>query len=119
MGSEMCIRDRHLVGDATLHRRRGAERHIGELRIFLTKEFRGVGLGMQLLGELIEIGRDMGLHMLIAEVVSDELSVVKAFRKLGFVRHAEIDDYFMDMDGNLRDVSLMLLPLAARKEYLF
>ncbi len=115
----LALHGEHLVGDATLHRRRGAERHIGELRIFLTKEFRGVGLGMQMLGELIEIGREMDLHMLIAEVVSDELSVVKAFRKLGFVRHAEIDDYFMDIDGNLRDVSLMLLPLAARKEYLF
>lgn len=108
-----------LVGDATLHRRKGSERHIGELRIFLSKEFRGVGLGMQLLKELIEIGRDMGLHMLVAEVVSAELSVVKAFRKLGFVRHAEIDDYFMDADDKLHDVSLMVLPLSTRKEYLF
>lgn len=108
-----------LVGDATLHRRRGSERHIGELRIFLTKEFRGVGLGMQLLKELIEIGREMGLHMLVAEVVSDELSVIKAFRKLGFVRHAEFDDYFMDVDGGLHDVSVMVLSLAGRKEYLF
>jgi L-amino acid N-acyltransferase YncA len=115
----LALHGERLVGDATLHRRHGSERHIGELRIFLTREFRGVGLGMQLLEELIEIGREMGLHMLIAEVVSEELSVVKAFRKLGFVRHAEIDDYFMDMDGNLHDVSLMLLPLAARKEYLF
>ena len=108
-----------LVGDATLHRRRGAERHIAELRIFLTKDFRGVGLGMQLLEELVEIGREMGLHMLVAEVVSEELSVIKAFRKLGFVRHAEIDDYFMDVDGGLHDVSLMVLPLMGRKEYLF
>ena len=108
-----------LVGDATLHRRSGAGRHIGELRIYLTKEFRGVGLGMQLLQELVEIGREMGLHMLLAEVVSAELSVVKAFRKLGFVRHAEFDDYFMDSSGDLHDVSMMVLPLAARKEYLF
>lgn len=108
-----------LVGDATLHRRSGAGRHIGELRIYLTKEFRGVGLGMQLLQELVEIGREMGLHMLVAEVVSAELSVVKAFRKLGFVRHAEFDDYFMAADDGLHDVSLMVLPLAARKEYLF
>ncbi len=115
----LALHGDRIVGDATLHRRHGSERHIGELRIFLTKEFRGVGLGMQLLGELIEIGREMGLHMLIAEVVSEELSVVKAFRKLGFVRHAEIDDYFMDGDGSLHDVSLMILPLAARKEYLF
>jgi L-amino acid N-acyltransferase YncA len=108
-----------LVGDATLHRRSGAGRHIGELRIYLTKEFRGVGLGMQLLKELIEIGREMGLHMLVAEVVSAELSAVKAFRKLGFVRHAEFDEYFIDSDDRLHDVSLMVLPLAARKEYLF
>ncbi|MCK5681490.1 GNAT family N-acetyltransferase [bacterium] len=115
----LALHGERLVGDATLHRRSGAERHIGELRIFLAKEFRGVGLGMQLLEELVEIGREMGLHMLVAEVVSAELSVIKAFRKLGFVRHAEIDDYFMDVDGELHDVSMMVLPLAARKEYLF
>jgi L-amino acid N-acyltransferase YncA len=74
---------------------------------------------MQLLQELIEIGREMGLHMLVAEVVSEELAVIKAFRKLGFVRNAEIDDYFIDVDGALHDVSFLVLPLAARKEYLF
>jgi L-amino acid N-acyltransferase YncA len=115
----LALHGERLVGDATLHRRHGSERHIGELRIFLTREFRGVGLGMQLLEELIEIGREMGLHMLIAEVVSEELSVVKAFRKLGFVRHAEFDDYFMDPEGGLHDVSFMVLPLSACREYLF
>ncbi|MEA3333111.1 MAG: GNAT family N-acetyltransferase [Pseudomonadota bacterium] len=115
----LALHGDRLVGDATLHRRSGAGRHIGELRIYLAKEFRGVGLGMQMLQELVEIGREMGLHMLVAEVVSAELSVVKAFRKLGFVRHAEFDDYLMDVDGGLHDVSMMVLPLAARKEYLF
>ncbi len=115
----LAFHDGRLVGDATLHRGHGATRHIGELRIYLTREFRGVGLGMQLLRELIEIGREMGLHMLVAEVVSEELAVIKAFRKLGFVRHAEFDDYFMDADGGLHDVSFMVLPLATRKEYLF
>lgn len=108
-----------LVGDATLHRLTDAQRHIGELRIFLAKEFRGVGLGMQMLRELIEIGREMGLHMLIAEIVSAELAVVKAFRKLGFVRHAEFDEFFIDADNQLHDISMMVLPLAARREYLF
>ena len=49
-----------LVGDATLHRRSGAQRHIGELRIYLSREFRGVGLGLQMLRELVEIGRGNG-----------------------------------------------------------
>ncbi len=115
----LAFQGERLVGDATLHRGRGASRHIGELRIYLTPEFRGVGLGMLLLRELIEIGREMGLHMLMAEIVSEELAVIKAFRKLGFVRNAEIDDYFMDVDGKLHDVSFMVLPLAARREYLF
>ncbi|MBN2808262.1 MAG: GNAT family N-acetyltransferase [Deltaproteobacteria bacterium] len=115
----LALHGDRLVGDATLHRRQGSGRHIGELRIFLTKEFRGVGLGMQMLKELIDIGREMGLHMLVAEVVSDELAVIKAFRKLGFVRHAEFDDYFMDAAGGLHDVSIMVLSLAGRKEYLF
>ena len=89
----LALHGDELVGDATLHRRSGAGRHIGELRIYLTKEFRGVGLGMQMLQELVEIGREMGLHMLVAEVVSAELYVVKDFSKLCFVSHAENYDY--------------------------
>jgi GNAT superfamily N-acetyltransferase len=50
------INDR-VVGNATLHRPGGPFRHIGELRIFLAKDFRRRGLGTEMLQTLVELAR--------------------------------------------------------------
>ena len=115
----LALHNDKLVGDATLHLQKGASRHVGELRIFLTREFRGVGLGSLLLQELIQLGGSLGLRFLVAKVVSDQISVIKAFRKLGFKRQAELDDFFMESDGNLHDVSIMVYSLSDEQEYTF
>lgn len=104
-----------LVGDATLHFRRGAHRHQGELRIYLAREVRRRGLGTQMLQALIDIARSTGLHQLIAEVVTDQGPVIKAFRELGFNQTCILPDYFMLPDGSTRDVALMLMPLVEHR----
>ncbi|MBN2333148.1 MAG: GNAT family N-acetyltransferase [Deltaproteobacteria bacterium] len=115
----LALHNNTLIGDATLHRHTGGGRHTGELRIFLTRDFRGVGLGSLLLKELIQIAGALGLRYLLARVVSEQVSVVKAFRKLGFKRQAELDDFFMESDGTLHDVSMMIYSLAGEQEYTF
>jgi len=115
----LALHNDKLVGDATLHLQRGASRHVGELRIYLAPEFRGVGLGSLLLQELIRIAGTIGLRFLVAQVVSEQISVIKAFRKLGFKRQAELDDFFMEKDATTHDVSIMVYPLTDDREYTF
>jgi L-amino acid N-acyltransferase YncA len=115
----LALYNGELVGDATLHRQTGGARHIAELRIFLTRDFRGVGLGSLMLRELIAIARELDLYFLTARVVSAQLAVIKAFRQLGFKRVAEYDDFFMERDGSLHDVSVMVYSLAGEREYRF
>jgi L-amino acid N-acyltransferase YncA len=115
----LSLHNDKLVGDATLHLQRGASRHVGELRIYLTPEYRGVGLGSLLLQELIRIAGTIGLRFLLAQVVSEQISVIKAFRKLGFKRQAELDDFFMESDGTFHDVSTMVYPVSGDQEYTF
>ncbi|MEA3240330.1 MAG: GNAT family N-acetyltransferase [Pseudomonadota bacterium] len=115
----LALHNDKLVGDATLHLQRGASRHVGELRIYLAPEYRGVGLGSLLLQELIRIAGTIGLRFLLARVVSEQLSVIKAFRKLGFKRQAELDDFFMESDGSFHDISIMVYPLSGDQEYTF
>lgn len=108
------INDR-IVGDATLHFRRGAYRHQGELRIFLSREVRRRGLGTRMLQTLIDIARNQGLHVLIAEVVTDQGPVIKAFEELGFKRQCSLANYFMLPDGATCDVALLLMPLVEHR----
>lgn len=101
----------HPVGNATLHFGEGPRRHIGEIRIFLTRDFRKRGLGMKMLKAIIDIGRKQGLHILIAEVIAENVKLIKAFEMIGFKQKCALDNYFMFPDGECIDVILMAMPL--------
>ncbi len=106
----------HVVGSASLHFFEGPKRHIGEVRLFLAKDFRKRGLGMKMIKALIEIARKHGLGILQAEVIAEQTKVVKAFESLGFKSQAVLDDYFLFPDGDTRDVVLMTLSLRAKTD---
>ena len=106
----------HVVGSASLHFFEGPKRHIGEVRLFLAKDFRKRGLGMKIIKALIEIARKHGLGILQAEVIADQTKVVKAFEAVGFKPQAVLDDYFLFPDGDSRDVVLMTMSLRTKTD---
>ena len=62
------VEDR-ILADATLHRsRRAARRHVGEIRVVVDPEYRNRGLGVRLIHELIQLGRDLELRTLVFEL---------------------------------------------------
>jgi RimJ/RimL family protein N-acetyltransferase len=106
----------HVVGSATLHFCDGPKRHVGEVRLFLAKDFRKRGLGMKMIKALIDLARKQGLGILLAEVVAEQTKVVKAFETLGFKSRTTLDDYFLFPDGDSRDVVLMTMSLRAKTD---
>lgn len=105
-----------IVGSASLHFFDGPKRHIGEVRLFLAKDFRKRGLGMKMIRALIELSRKQGLSILLAEVIADKTKVVKAFEQLGFRSSCVLDDYFMFPDGESCDVVLMTMRLRQKTD---
>ena len=101
------VKDR-VVGEATLHFRTGPKRHLGEVRIFLAKDFRRRGLGSKMLNQLIDLARKQDLYTLVAEIVADQSKVIKAFQNLGFELRCVYADYFMLPDGDTRDVAILM-----------
>jgi RimJ/RimL family protein N-acetyltransferase len=100
-----------LVGDATLHFHDGPSRHIGEIRIFLAKDFRHRGLGVRMLNALIELAKRRNLYILEVEVVHDQPEIIRAFQNVGFVLKSVSQEYFMLPDGELRDLAHLVLRL--------
>ncbi len=101
----------HAVGSASLHFFGGPKRHIGEVRLFLSKEYRKRGLGMKMIRVLVEFARRQGLSILIAEIIADKTKFVRAFEQIGFVSQCTLEDYFMFPDGDCADVVFMTMLL--------
>ena len=100
-----------IVGSASLHFFNGPKRHIGEVRLFLAKDYRKRGLGMKMIRALIDLARKQGLSVLLAEIIADKIKVVKAFEQLGFHSDCVLDDFFMFPDGDQCDVVVMTMAL--------
>ena len=100
-----------IVGDTTLHLGEGPYRHRAEVRIYLSKPYRQRGLGTAMLKALIDIAKKLDLHLLTVEVIADRMSLIRAFRGLGFRLKTTLPDYWMMRDGETVDVALMILPL--------
>jgi RimJ/RimL family protein N-acetyltransferase len=105
-----------IVADATLHRGKHAAKHIGEIRIFVSRSYRNLGLGSLMLEELLNLALQENLMWLKAEIIADHKKVIKAFKAHGFEPKAILDDYFLRKDGVTHDVVLMLRPVMKRDE---
>ncbi len=109
------VNDR-IVGDATLHFHTGPGRHLADVRIFLSKEFRQRGLGSAMLRALIDVARKLGLQQLVAEVVASQDKTITAFQQLGFELRTTFPDYFIMPDGETHAVAVLILPLVRKRE---
>jgi len=107
----LALANDHVVGNASLHFGEGPRRHIGEIRLFLRRDFRKRGLGIKMLKVIVDIARRQGLHILTAEVIAENVKVIKAFENLGFNQNVALEDFFMFPDGECIDVKLMVMPL--------
>jgi L-amino acid N-acyltransferase YncA len=113
------LESNRLVADATLHRGKHAAKHVGEIRIFVCRAFRNLGLGSAMLEELVNLAMKEGLLWLKAEIIADHKKVIKAFREKGFETRATLEDYFIRKDGMTHDVVLMMRPVLKREEVEF
>jgi L-amino acid N-acyltransferase YncA len=102
------LENNQLVAAVTLLRGKYSAKHIGEIKIFISKPFRNLGLGSRMLDELIHMAAQENLHWLKAEVIADQKHVIQAFRSKGFQTRATLEDFFIRKDGVTHDMVLMM-----------
>ncbi|MBI2871887.1 MAG: GNAT family N-acetyltransferase [Chloroflexi bacterium] len=105
--------DGRIVANGTLHRTRaGARRHVGEVRIVVDPEYRNQGLGTTIIRELAAIANENGLERLLYQAVAGREDIaIKAAEAVGFVRVGVLPSHAKDLDGHLRDIVLLEMPL--------
>jgi L-amino acid N-acyltransferase YncA len=109
--------DGRIVGDATLHQRRGGwMRHAAKVRVVIDPAFRGKGLGSQLVKELITIAEHTDLEKLDVGLMAEQKAAISAFKDLGFVQVAVFPDHVKDLDGKDRDFVVLVRDLTSVEE---
>jgi len=115
----LAFLDEELVGDATLHQRRGGwKRHIGLVSVLIHPDFRDRGIIEHLIDELIEVGRHAGLTKLEAEFNGDRTRSIHGLALCGFRELVRIPDYVQDPMSSAHDYVLMGMDLIPDEDLL-
>jgi L-amino acid N-acyltransferase YncA len=97
-----------IVGYASVHSDQARwTRRVGEIRVQVGANYRGVGLGRQLAAQIFQLGQLRGLKKMAAMMTPDQAGARAAFEKLGFQVEALLQDWVVDRDGRPRDLLIM------------
>jgi L-amino acid N-acyltransferase YncA len=99
-----------IAGYASIHTD-GARwtRRVGEIRVQVGVDYRGLGLGKRLVGEIFRLSQDLGLKKMAAMMTPEQASARATFEELGFRVEAQLQDWVVDRDGKSRDLMIMSL----------
>jgi L-amino acid N-acyltransferase YncA len=76
--------DGKVVANSEVARRRGFRSHVGVLGIGVRREYRGIGIGKELMKTLIEESRKAGLKVLVLDVFDSNKVAKSLYAKMGF-----------------------------------
>jgi RimJ/RimL family protein N-acetyltransferase len=94
-----------IVADAALEiGTHGWEKHIGELRIVIAKDFQRKGLGILLANELYSFATREEVEEMIVRIMKPQKGARKIFEKLGFREDVTLKNYVKDIKGERRDL---------------
>jgi GNAT superfamily N-acetyltransferase len=114
----LAFADKKLVGLASLNQDLGGwKRHIGHLNVHTLPEYRGRGIGRNLINEIIFVARESGLKWLEAELFDKQRAAIRMFGLLGFSNLLHVPDYVKDMQAGVHDYILMNMKLITEEEY--
>jgi RimJ/RimL family protein N-acetyltransferase len=102
-----------LAGYASIHLNDALwTRHVGELRVLVGREQRGIGLGKRLTNEAFAIAKDLGLKKITAQMPTEQRGARQVFERLGFRPEALLADHVMSRDGHTHDLLIMSYDVA-------
>jgi L-amino acid N-acyltransferase YncA len=113
----IALHNGEIVGDATLHFSPiGWTRHLAEVRLTTSTQYRVRGLGTILMQNLIDIATRLGLEQLSAEIPPVLDKAFYLFEKMGFKDMAHLAGFVKDLKGEESDLVLMVKDLNTKKE---
>lgn len=82
-------------------------RHVGELRVLLSPDCRGLGLGTTLMQECFIQALELGLEKLCMQATVDQPAAIAGFENLGFHAEALFHNHVKDSEGRRYDLAVL------------
>ncbi|RTE93916.1 GNAT family N-acetyltransferase [Bradyrhizobium sp. LVM 105] len=106
--SLLAVRDGKVVGCGTLVRDPHSwSPHVGEIRMVVSLEVRGKGVGRALSQETFALALGAGLEKLSVQMTVDQQAAIAVFESLGFKAEALLRDHVRDVDGKTHDIVVL------------
>jgi RimJ/RimL family protein N-acetyltransferase len=107
--SLLAVSDGKVVGCGTLVRDPHSwSPHVGEIRMVVSSEVRGQGVGRALSQETFAIALGAaGLEKLVVQMTVDQQAAIALFEGLGFKAEALLRDQVRDADGKKHDIVVL------------
>jgi len=98
-----AVCDGQIVGAADIRRQPFKQRHVGLFGISISKDFRGMGLGRELMNVLMKRAKEvMGLEMIILSVNAENEAARALYKSMGFLESGVTPKAFLQ-DGTYED----------------
>src|SRR5215469_14970209 len=106
--SLLALRDDEVVGCGTLVRDPHSwSPHVGEIRMVISLDVRGLGVGRALSQETFALALGAGLEKLSVQMTVDQQAAIALFESLGFKAEALLRDHVRDVDGKKHDIVVL------------
>jgi RimJ/RimL family protein N-acetyltransferase len=81
--------------------------HVGEIRMVVSTDVRGQGVGRALSQETFAFALGAGLEKLVVQMTVDQVGAIAIFEGLGFKAEALFRDHVRDLAGNKHDIVVL------------
>jgi RimJ/RimL family protein N-acetyltransferase len=106
--SLLAIRSGKVVGCGTVVRDPHSwSPHVGEIRMVVSTDARGGGVGRALTHETFALALEAGLEKIVAQMTVDQQGAIAVFESLGFKAEALLRDHVKDKSGRTHDLVVL------------
>jgi RimJ/RimL family protein N-acetyltransferase len=106
--SLLAVKEGRVVGCGTLVRDPHSwSPHVGEIRMVVSQDVRGQGVGRALSQETFALALDAGLEKLSVQMTVDQQGAIALFESLGFKAEALLRDHVRDISGKTHDIVVL------------
>jgi ribosomal protein S18 acetylase RimI-like enzyme len=81
--------------------------HVGEIRMVVSTDVRGLGVGRMLSQETFALALASGLQKMMVQMTVDQTGAITLFEGLGFKAEALLRDHVRDINGRTHDIVVL------------